>query len=643
MPCPVSGNLEMDSSIDATMSGTRIQEEILTGSDNTDEAVPNPIMNVKDELIGVDQAHEVIEDSATVVPSAPRILDADAESQFGSELIFMLILVPVFLLTVLCAWYALKRRKPRGFTDPDSARGRFKKSDRLQRSLQPDSAGGTAEVKPKANEEFSTTTDFSVSANENISKESGELSFSEEDEEVMFGAGKEAALDQWLDQGNPPASENEPSAAAANAPAAPAPVADAESNPTRTVWRKKKFPPKKCDLTTGPTAGVATSKPVNQDRSTDQRGRTTAASKTVVSELTLAEPDSFEFADDFANDEAESVERLEKENAKLRRQSEEQECQLVQAGERASKLIEEIVELEERSKEFESVMADHKQLSEELSEQRSKTDQLARLLENSQEQRKEWEDERVRFRLAEDERVRFRLAESDRGLTQAQSEIDKLTASVSLLEQQKTDLQAESKQLELLIEKKTTNAKELAEKLKMQANEAAELKQRLETETTKSVELQEKLASLDVTRSELELATAQEHDQLKADLEAVQLEKAELAAKLDAECVRANALEERSAQLDDKIAQTERLENQIEALKKELDDARAQVGPNDGKSESPSELISDKTKTKFTQLYRAYERERQLREELEVNLEQAEEQRDQVANELREWKKNQNS
>jgi hypothetical protein len=78
-------------------------------------------------------------------------------------------------------------------------------------------------------------------------------------------------------------------------------------------------------------------------------------------------------------------------------------------------------------------------------------------------------------------------------------------------------------------------------------------------------------------------------------------------------------------------------------LKKELDDARSQNGADGGELETPNQLISERTKIKFTKLYRAYERERRLRKELEGNLVQAEEQRDHFANDLKERNKSQDS
>ncbi len=224
------------------------------------------------------------------------------------------------------------------------------------------------------------------------------------------------------------------------------------------------------------------------------------------------------------------------------------------------------------------------------------------------------------------------------------TQLQKLQSELAAAKEKQQELREQVKSVESDSKQEVEKVSELARQLKDANLRNAELNDevlRLGEATKRSAAIEEEVADL---RDKLNLANEENsllQDHLNESLskfeqlEVRSLQYAGMPEKIEALDQEKLDL---SQQLEELLPQLESKEQEIEALREKVAESQFEVtatNEDPAPRKSQNELIAEKTKRKFTRLYRAYERERSIRKGLETNLVQAEEQRDQIACEMK--------
>jgi hypothetical protein len=272
------------------------------------------------------------ETESTSVPSSLGVNDSETGGSLEFDSVYLVILVPVLLFAGLYAWFASREKKARRLANADAARGQFKKSERLKKSDADQTAEDTSqgdrnpnftdqvpgqsaatETGPsinleieddifageKTSETLQKTSDFFIENASANPHELGGLNLSEKDEQMMFGEGKEAAVDRLLGDIDHPSTETHSPQSDGKAPSSAA--MNTEDEPTKTRWRKKTFSSQKNSAPEGPAATTAS--PTRSDSQTDRLAKRPFTASTKPSPLNAPKLDSLEIRDNLTQEE----------------------------------------------------------------------------------------------------------------------------------------------------------------------------------------------------------------------------------------------------------------------------------------------------------------------------------------------------
>ncbi len=245
--------------------------------------------------------------------------------------------------------------------------------------------------------------------------------------------------------------------------------------------------------------------------------------------------------------------------------------------------------------------------------------------------------------------LRLQLTELEQQLADASSEKDALLVKNQQLEAQVSDLDRAKAEAISNHDQLSAENQALASRIDELSQWQTEATAEQESLIIQTRELEGQIAELTQAKTELETSAAQPDPALLAKLEKLEQDCEDLQSKLEqAESQLKSAqptalrVPELERQLEQALRSNDELAAKAKALEMKMEASETSQAAFDAltveeqsTSISSSDTVDESTKRKFTKLYRAYKKERKLRKQVDANLQQAEEQRNQIATELR--------